>query len=220
MRPARGGAGGGRGATPPTRRRAGSGLLGSGRAWPGRRVRAPRPPAPAAAGPGHVTTEVGARGGGGAEGRGSRRPPGLRGPGRRAPRSGAEAAGSVSLAFPSFGFLPFPTGHPIERAGIQRKRGSHVKAESCGGLWTSRDLLSKKQKQLIFSLCLQVQAFLEQSVIQGHLETSSEQTCVQIPAPYALGESPKPNSPLFVKKKKKRKRRRRIDLPTLGGVDK
>ena len=51
---------------------------------------------------------------------------------------------------------------------------------------------------------MQVQAFLERSVIQGHrsfphrLETSSEQTCVQIPAPYALGESPKPNSPLSV----------------------
>lgn len=66
MRPARGGEGAG--AARPPRRTAGSGLLCSGPAWPGRRVRAPRPPAPAAAGPGHVTAEVGARGGGGAEG--------------------------------------------------------------------------------------------------------------------------------------------------------
>lgn len=58
---------GGRGASP-RQRAARSGLLRSGPAWPGRRVRAPRPPAPAAAGPGHVTAEVGARGGGGAEG--------------------------------------------------------------------------------------------------------------------------------------------------------
>lgn len=148
-------------------------------------------------------------------GRGGGAPGGPRGygvPAACAPPSGAEAAGSVSLVFPSFGFLPFPTGHPIERAGTQRKRGSHVKAGSGGGLWTSLELLSKKQKQLIFSLCLQVEAFLERTVIQGHrsfphrLETSSEQTCVQIPAPYALGESPKPKSPLSVKKKKERAR--------------
>lgn len=47
----RGGRGGGGHDGTPARRAALSGLLRSGPAWPGRRVRAPRPPAPAAAGP-------------------------------------------------------------------------------------------------------------------------------------------------------------------------
>lgn len=154
MRPARGGAGGGRGATPPARRRAGSGLLGSGSAWPGRRVRAPRPPAPAAAGPGHVTTEVGAWGGGGAEGAGLPAAPGATGSRplvRPPPERKLPGRFRSSFLLSDFSLFPRVTRlsarEPREKEGATLKQGA---VEAFGPPWTS----SQKNKNNLFSPCV------------------------------------------------------------------
>lgn len=157
------------------------------------RPRLTRPPRPRAAPSGpsgcrarHVTAEVGARGGGGAEGRGSRRPLGLRGSaGPAPPLRGTSSAPHALLDPLRSEVLHLVRGNP--------KRVSAFKAGS-GGLWVSRD--PSKNKQFI-SLCVQAQASWSHSVYGNSslsarepppphcLQASSGQIWVQIPVPHA-----------------------------------
>lgn len=144
---------GGRGASPP-RRAALSGLLRSGPAWPGRRVRSPRPPAPAAAGPGHVTAEVGARGGGGAEGARLPAAPGAAGSRLQV----AHFRGQWLLALPGAGGVNVSAKEPEENSGAREN-----------GVWrrprVSRDPSENKNNS--FPLRGQAQAFWKGSPFKG-----------------------------------------------------